>query len=223
MFTLSPEVLLIRIVVLLIMVSVHEFAHAYAAYLMGDDTAQRMGRMTLNPFVNIWWPGFILGVLGGFAILGAAPVNPYRMRNPRWGSVVATAAGSFSNLVLAALFAVPFRLGAMVALGGNVVGGLLLEFLFQMVLLNIGVAILSLVPLFPLDGWHITLAVLPPRPAAWWQRYRTESMYVLFGLIILGFIASRMAAYVSWGRYLDILGLVVWEPTLRLFHLLTGL
>src|SRR5512143_4000598 len=90
---------------------IHEFAHAYVAYRMGDTTARDMGRMTLNPFVNINWIGFAMWVLIGFGILGLAPVVESRMRNGRWGMLAAVAAGPISNLLLAVIAAIPFMFG----------------------------------------------------------------------------------------------------------------
>ncbi|HVO42081.1 MAG TPA: site-2 protease family protein, partial [Aggregatilineales bacterium] len=107
----SIATLLTRAIVLLIAMDVHEFAHAYVAFRMGDTTARDAGRMTLNPFVNLYWPGYLMGVLLGFGILGTAPVNEYRMRDRRWGLFFAVAAGPLANLLLAVIAAIPFRLG----------------------------------------------------------------------------------------------------------------
>jgi len=193
LFDLSPASIIARVIVLLVAVSVHEFAHAYVAYTQGDMTAYEQGRMTLDPRANIYWPGFLIGVLFGFAILGSAPVNPYRMRNPRVGMLLAVAAGPISNLLIAAIFAVFFRFGILDPLNINTVGGLLpnLEFIvYLMVFMNVLLFVFNLIPLAPLDGWTVVLSLLPPKPAIWWQRHQQESTYVLFGLIILGFATS---------------------------------
>src|SRR5690606_26611012 len=91
--------------------AVHEFAHAYIAYRMGDPTAKEQGRMTLDPRANIYWLGFIIGVFIGFAVPVSAPVTPYRMRDSRWGMFWAVLAGPVSNLLLAILFDLAVRLG----------------------------------------------------------------------------------------------------------------
>src|SRR5262249_54349716 len=134
--------------------AVHEFAHAYAAYRMGDTTARDMGRMTLNPFVNINWMGFLMAIMIGFGFLGSAPVNESRMRDRRWGMLVAVAAGPISNLILAAICAIPFWFGLKVDFTGP------RDFiptpaaiLTAMVQLNILLFLFNLIPLFPLDGW----------------------------------------------------------------------
>src|SRR5262249_194510 len=152
-------------IVLVIAMTVHEFAHVYVAYKMGDHTGADMGRLTLNPLVHINLIGFIMGVLIGFGILGSAPINPSRMRNPRCGYLAAVAAGPSSNLLLAIIFAIPFRFVPNLMLKGFV-GDLFI----QLVFLNIILALFNIIPLFPLDGWSIMYALLPPEQAVWWER-----------------------------------------------------
>ncbi len=228
MFDLSPATLVSRAIVLLVAMAVHEFAHTYVAYRMGDPTAKEQGRMTLDPRANIYWPGFIIGVLVGFAILGSAPVNPYRMRNRRWGMFLAVLAGPVSNLLLAVLVAIPFRLFPDLlapAVGGSV-GGILptpQRLLLDMIWLNVLLFVFNLLPLFPLDGWTVTLSALPPRAAIWWERHRTESQYVLFGLIGLSFIAPSLSRISPALGALNPLRLLLAEPSLRIVRLLLGL
>jgi Zn-dependent protease len=217
---LSPASLIANAIVLLVAVVVHEYAHAYGAYTQGDMTAYEQGRMTLDPRANVYWPGYLIGVLIGFAVMGSAPVNPYRMRNPRLGMFIAVGAGPLSNLLLAALFAVPFRFGLLDP-GFETIGGILPTpsfLLTQMVYLNILLFVFNLLPLSPLDGWTVVLSLLPPRQAIWWERNRTNSMYVLGGLIIFSFLGSFLGP-------LAIINPMYWlvqQPTLFLFSLLTG-
>ncbi len=185
MLSLDPLDLLVRAIALLVAMTVHEFAHVYVAYRMGDRTGADQGRLTLNPLVHINPIGFLMGVLIGFGILGSAPINPYRMRNPRWGYFAAVGAGPFSNLLLAILFAVVLRI-FLPSLG---FGGLVFNLLFTMVYLNLLLALFNIIPLFPLDGWSMMLALLPPDMARWWQRNQQTSQYLFFGLILLSFVA----------------------------------
>jgi hypothetical protein len=90
---------------------IHEVAHNYVGYWMGDPTPREMGRLTLNPLVHINWIGWLMWVVIGFGILGSAPISEGRMRNRRWGFLAAVAAGPFSNLALAAVSALLFRIG----------------------------------------------------------------------------------------------------------------
>jgi Zn-dependent protease len=203
----SPLDLVARAIALLLGMTIHEFAHNYVAYRMGDPTPAREGRLTLNPLVHINPIGFLMGVLIGFGILGSAPISPYRMRNPRWGYLWAVAAGPISNLLLAIVFAIPVRLFPQVFLGSEVLGTIFQ----QIIILNLLLAFFNVIPLFPLDGWSITLALLPPDLAGWWQRNQQTSYYIFWGLILLSFIGPGQ---------LNILGNLVFGPTVRVYYLL---
>jgi Zn-dependent protease len=187
--TTDIQDLLVRAIALLIGMTIHEFAHVYVAYRMGDNTAASQGRLTLNPLVHINPIGFLMGVLIGFGILGSAPINPSRMRNPRWGYLAAVAAGPFSNLIVAVVFAIPLRLVPSLVFEGGLLGNIL----FGVVYLNVILAVFNIIPLAPLDGWSIAYALLPPEQARWWQRYQQISMYVFFGMIMLSFVAPQLS------------------------------
>ncbi len=196
--------LISRIIVILIAMDVHEFAHAYVAYRMGDTTARDSGRMTLDPRANINWLGFGMFVLIGFGILGSAPVNELRMRNRRWGMLIAVAAGPLSNLLLAAICAIPFWFGLVQP---DVAGpkqfiptlGLLLT---DAVFFNVVLFVFNLLPLFPLDGWTIVAKLLPSDLRYTWERYRMYTTYAFWGLLILSFVSPQF----------NILGLAIDGP-----------
>ena len=212
--------LITRAIVFLVAIAVHEFAHAYVAYLMGDSTAKEQGRMTLNPAANINLMGYLVGVFIGFAILGSAPVNPYRMRNRRLGMLLAVGAGPVSNLILAVLFAIPFRLFPSLLSGvtANSMSAIpTAEYLlFSMVWLNLVLFVFNLLPLYPLDGWTVMLAAFPPEWAIWWQRNQQNSMYILFALVALSFLGSRLP-------FLDVLDWLISSPSASIMRFLLGL
>jgi len=217
LFSLEPlSEYVTRFIVFLVAMTIHEFAHAYVAYQNGDPTAKEMGRLSLNPIKNIYPVGFLMAVFLGFGILGSAPVVAQRMRNPRWGMFQAVLAGPISNLLLAALFAVPLRFGLIQPEGliDPVIPNLG-YLLTVMVHVNVLLFVFNLIPLFPLDGWTIVLAALPPGPAVDWQRYQQASYYVFWGLIVLSFVASNTP--------LNILRYVVFIPTELITRGLLGL
>ncbi|NDJ52405.1 MAG: site-2 protease family protein [Chloroflexi bacterium] len=218
MLSLSPAELIANAIVLLLAVVVHEYAHARVAFEMGDPTAKEQNRMTLDPRANVWWPGYFIGVFIGFAILGSAPVNPSRMRNPRWGMFFAVLAGPVSNLILALLFAIPFWfIASLEPTFTSARTGLFFWLpspaflLTRMIFLNILLFIFNLLPLFPLDGWTVAFAAFPPDTANWWERNRQTTSIILGGLVLLSFFP--IAGF-------DPLGVLLLQPSIQIMQLL---
>jgi len=191
--------------------TIHEFAHNYVAHLMGDPVPAREGRLTLNPLVHINWVGWIMFALIGFGILGSAPIAAHRMRNPRWGYLAAVAAGPVSNLILAAVFGLVFRLLMPLAINQQLPYFVLL--LLQMIIyFNVLLFVFNILPFFPLDGWHIVLALLPPDLAYTWQRWQQYTYFAFFALILLSFV----------GGSLNILGILIGQPVRAIYGALIG-
>ncbi len=188
-FTLDPARLILAAVLLLVALPVHEFFHALVAYRMGDGTAKLMGRLTLNPIVHFDPLGGSLLLLtllsgAGFAFGWAkpTPVNPMNLRGGRHGDAWVALAGPLSNLMLAAAAAIPFR--TMVATGFD--APLLQEVLYLFVVINVALMIFNLIPLPPLDGSHVLLALVDPRTS--WQLRNVLQQYgsiLLLGLILV--------------------------------------
>lgn len=207
----TPELILANVIAALLGMTIHEFAHCYVADRMGDPTARQMGRLTLNPFVHIHWLGFLMFVVAGFGILGTAPVNPRLMRNPRWGTLAAVGAGPVSNLLLAIVFGIIYRLLPLNLLGN---APIIMTIFFQIIIMNIFLFLFNLIPLSPLDGYKIVLALLPPDLAYWWARNEQTTQYVFFGLILLSFVP--IAGF-------SVLGMVIGPPARFLIGLIIGL
>ena len=170
LLNLDPIVILINLLVLGVGMTVHEFAHNYVAWKMGDPVPKQQGRLTLNPLVHINWIGWLMFAVIGFGILGSAPISANRMRDPRWGFLASVAAAPFSNLGLALIAGILLRIlgwGQMslamyfrpelIASPMDFVAAIL----FAMVYLNVLLFVFNLIPLFPIDGWHIVLTLLP--------------------------------------------------------------
>ena len=114
---LNPITIIINLIVLGIAMTLHEFAHNYVAWKMGDEAPKLQGRLTLNPLVHINWVGWLMFAIIGFGILGSAPISPGRMRDPRWGFLAAVAAGPFTNLALALIAGIILRFSGLAAGG----------------------------------------------------------------------------------------------------------
>lgn len=225
LFNLTPALLIANLVALGIGMTIHEFAHNYVGYRMGDPTPKRLGRLTLNPLVHINWIGWLMFAVLGFGILGSAPINPYNMpvENRRWRWFAAVAAGPVSNLVLAIVFAIVLRLifalgiydlnDLFIAYGSDFdVARLPILIIYQVIALNIVLFLFNLIPLFPIDGWQMVFCLLPPDLAATWQRYQQVTFYIFLGLMLLSFT-----------RIFDVFGILIGQPSLELQRFLIGL
>ncbi len=186
MLGLSPVTFLARLIVLLVGMPIHEWAHAWSAHELGDDTPRWEGRLSLNPLAHLDILGAILILLTGFGWAKPVPVNPYRMRrSPRAGMAISAFAGPASNLVVAMLCALPFRLG-WVSLADVVFTRLnLATLLFLVADVSLNLALFNLLPFFPLDGEKVLVGVLPPRWGDALLSFRPYSPYVLLGLLFL--------------------------------------
>jgi Zn-dependent protease len=207
MFGLSVERLISRIIVLVIAFSVHEFAHAWTADQLGDDTPRLQGRLTLNPLSHLDPLGSIMLLIAGFGWAKPVLVNPYalRRRTPA-GMMLVAVAGPFSNLLLAILAAIPFRAGLLSpSFSGSFLSLLFLEFIW----INLILLFFNLLPIFPLDGEKVAEYFLPPNGQDFLYRLRPYGMYILMGLILLG----------NFGG-LDILGFVIATPASGVLRLL---
>ena len=185
--TMDATWLLERLVILIPLIlslSVHEWAHAYSAYRLGDDTAARLGRMTLSPLSHIDLFGTILLPLMGvpFGWAKPVPVNPARFTrriHMRTGMMLTASAGPLANLVLAVLCIV--LIGLLLRVAGdfylsNPAVGTLLKTGFQ---LNIGLAVFNMLPIPPLDGSRIADWLMPLRLRPLWERFSQYGMIVL--------------------------------------------
>ena len=190
---LDAEFLIPRLVavamILLISFPVHEFAHAFAAYRLGDSTAKLFGRLTLNPIAHFDTLGGLLllaSSLTGFGIGWAkpTPVNPSNLRGGHDSEGIVAFAGPASNLILAALGAIPLRLLLLASQRGTDVPDVVLDTLAMFILINIALMLFNLVPIPPLDGSKVLFSFMSPR-----QVYQYRPVLEQYGFILLIFVA----------------------------------
>lgn len=192
----------------LIAISVHESCHALSAYWLGDDTAKRMGRISLNPLHHLDPVGFLMMVVVHFGWAKPVPINPYRMtkvKNVKTGMALTALAGPVSNLILALLFGLAFALcGGGFSDGRFYIASTVQDTTYYIALffcrclsLNAGLAVFNLIPISPLDGSKILAIVLPERAYAQLMRYERYGMLVLIALLYLGVLDTPLRTLVN--------------------------
>ena len=193
LFLIAPPILLA--------LTFHEFSHAYVAHRYGDDTAERSGRLTMNPLRHLDPLGTIMIFLVHFGWAKPVPVNPFNLKNPRKNMLWISAAGPISNMILALISGLIFRLfsGFAVAPAGDTLPGVLVLMVFLSMKINLALAIFNILPISPLDGSKILYGLLPPGFGKLIFALERYGPFILIGLIIF----SR-AADVS------ILGRLIW-------------
>ena len=188
---IQPDVLLARLLVIILGIPLHEWAHGWVAHLLGDDTPRLQGRLSLNPFVHLDPIGTLMILLTGFGWGRAARVNPYRMtrvRNPRVGMALSALAGPASNVLQALILALPFRLGLLDSLP-QAQAYRLANFLIMAIQVNIGLVAFNMLPIPPLDGSRVLAGVAPPRVGDLLESLEPYATYIF---IFVLFILPRM-------------------------------
>lgn len=211
-----PEIIA-ELLVIFFAIGIHEFAHAKFADNAGDPTPRLHGRVTLNLFKHFDPLGaifIILTSLTGFGIGWGKPVpmDPSKMKNPRWDHFMAVIAGPFSNLIQALIYAVLLRIGLAVGLpqGSEAFLG---SFLIYGVQINLALCFFNLIPIGPLDGMWILGTFLPEKSRFNWTRWNlTAGSLVFLLLIVVGQSSPE----------LRIISRIIGPPTMALFRLLTG-
>jgi Zn-dependent protease len=215
---LDPLEIVAYLLALLIAIDVHEFAHAWMANELGDPTARYAGRLSLNPLVHLDPMGTMMILFSVFSRVGIGwgkpvPVNPlYLRRGPRVGMGLVAAAGPLANLVLAAIVAVPIRLGLTMSWS-------LLNLLLILISVNISIALFNLLPIPPLDGASILRGILGTIRAKW--AYQISEAFDRIGA--QGYIIFVMLILVDQILPVSILDLILGRPASLLFRLMIGL
>lgn len=212
MFNLDPMTLLTHLIVLVVALPFHEFAHAWTAYRFGDDTAKAQGRLTLNPLAHLDLIGSMLILTSGFGWAKPVPVNPYTLRRRSPSALMwVSLAGPMSNFLLAVLAAIPLRI--LYATGGLSIANSdkIFTFLSTFIIINLGLMLFNLIPIAPLDGEKIAEYFLPQRAADFMARMVPYGpillMVLLFLLPMLG---------------LDVISTVIGPTLSNLYYLLIG-
>jgi Zn-dependent protease len=176
LLTQNPLIFFLVAFALILSISIHEFAHAYASLKLGDPTAKAMGRVTLNPLSHLDPIGTLLLLFAGFGWGKPVPFDPSYLSNPKRDAAIISFAGPLSNFVLVLVFATLYR----VVGDGGIAG----TFFYLVVFYNLILGFFNLLPLHPLDGFKIVNGLLPESLSYQWLQMAPYGIWILMFLVL---------------------------------------
>ena len=180
--------ILLRLCAVFLCLTIHETCHGLAAYALGDPTAKRAHRLSLNPLRHIDWLGLIMMVVAGFGWAKPVPVNMMRFRSPKRGMALTALAGPASNVLLALAFL--FLYGLLYRALYSV--QFLLDMIWLTAYISLALAIFNIIPVSPLDGSKVLFALLPDAAYAKLMRYERYGMILLLVLVASGVLGKPL-------------------------------
>ena len=188
---------LVRAMVLLTAIPIHECAHAWASDKLGDPTAKNLGRLTLNPLPHLDVIGSILMIFAGFGWAKPVPVSTRYFKNVKKGMILTALAGPAANIILALLSLILYKLWCyflypILAINLTTATAIA-QILFIMCLLNINLAVFNLIPIPPLDGSRVLTALLPARLYYKVMQYEQYIIYGVFIILMLGWLDGPLS------------------------------
>lgn len=186
LFNRSLRDYIIIIPAVLIALMFHEVAHGLVAYWMGDDTAKKAGRLTLNPLDHLDPIGTLCMVIFGFGWAKPVPVNPFRFKHHKAGMTVTALAGPIANFLLSFVLLLFYGIFMTIAPDNRILAAVA-EFFFRTATLSIGLGVFNLIPIPPLDGSRVLQALLPNKL---YYKFFNYQAYFQIGLMVLLFFGA---------------------------------
>ena len=197
MFNQSLFTYLVRAMVLLTAIPIHECAHAWASNKLGDPTAKNLGRLTLNPLPHLDLIGSVLMLFTGFGWAKPVPVTTRNFKNVKKGMILTALAGPAANILLALLSLILYKLWCyflypLLAINFTTASAIA-QIFYIMCLLNINLTVFNLIPIPPLDGSRVLTAVLPARLYYKVMQYEQYIIYGVFITLMLGWLDGPLS------------------------------
>lgn len=181
---------------ILLGISIHEFSHGYAAYKMGDNTAQLQGRLTLNPMKHLDPMGFMCLLLFGFGWAKPVMINSRNFKNPRRDDAIVSLAGPLANFFVAFLFTFFMKL-AYTFLPYTLLGQIVFEVLRSTVHINLVLMVFNLLPIPPLDGHHILGSIGGAKVWNFYYKYYDQLRFAMLLLIVFRGIGTIISPVIN--------------------------
>lgn len=193
----SIQSTLLRVASVLICLIFHEVCHGVAAFFLGDPTAKRAHRLSLNPLHHIDWLGLASMVLTGVGWAKPVPVNARYFKRPKLGMAITALAGPLSNMLLSVwlLWGVRVIYDNMLLTGSD--HQTLLRFMVSTAILSIGLGLFNLLPIPPLDGSKILAMFLPDRAYAFLMKYERFGMLIIMALVLAGSLSNVLTTGIN--------------------------
>lgn len=210
--------IILSIVPALICITLHELSHGYVAYRLGDDTAKRSGRLSLNPLKHLDIAGLLMMLVFRVGWAKPVPVNMYRFKNPKKGMAITALAGPLSNLIICAVFLFLFG-AAFIPLSGSAVGEYFLTMLQLTARISIGLCIFNLVPVPPLDGSKMLFSLLNDNQYNKLMQYERYGSIIMVLLVVSGVLGKPLSMLIDYiYARLFIIAELGFELILKIFY-----
>jgi len=190
--------LLLRLPVVLFALTVHEYMHGYVALRCGDDTAYRMGRLTLNPLAHLDPIGTLCLMFAPIGWAKPVPVQPLNYRHPRRDEILVSGAGVTANFALGVVFALVLRFFGPQLETMGAMGPIIFKIVFLGAFINFALAIFNLLPIFPLDGSHILKNLLPLNAAIRYAEWNRYGMFLLMIVVLINWRTGFLVYPIIW-------------------------
>ena len=208
--------IVIQLPILLISLTIHEFSHGYAAYLLGDDTAKRAGRLTLNPISHIDPLGLIMLFIARIGWAKPVPINPYNFYNYKRDTAITAAAGPAANFILAILFSIVFNvyknIDPSIVSSAGYITKLAPYIIHFAILINLALGLFNLIPVPPMDGSKILGGFLSDDAYAKYTAKERKGAQILMIVLVASFVLR-----------IPLISYIIMPPLNFFLKLLTGI